>query len=210
MTITHAWERFLASDRRNAEDRAEVFVSAEDLVVIIADGAGGTPGGGSASDALVAAVSSELQRGGDSFDTRRWEKVFHETDAKLATHFYGETTGVLVVLGARGLVGVSAGDSEAWAVGATSIDDLTVHQRSARVGSGRIVAVTFERQALDGVLVVGSDGLFKYARPEAVAAIVRVDPPAEAARRLSELVRLSSGRLQDDLAVVVAGRARPD
>lgn len=210
MSIAHTWERLLASNRRNAEDRAEVFVSGGDLVIIIADGAGGTPGGGSASDALVAAVSSELQRGGDSFDTRRWEKVFHETDAKLAAHFSGETTGVLVVLSSRGLVGVSAGDSEAWAVGATSIDDLTVHQRSARVGSGRIVAVAFERQALDGVLVVGTDGLFKYATPEAVATIVRVNPPAEAARLLLKLVRLSSGRLQDDLAVVVAGRAQLD
>jgi hypothetical protein len=45
--------------------------------------------------------------------------------------------------------------------------------------------------------------------PEEVAAVVR-SSPAEAARRLSEQVRLSSGRLQDDFAVVVARRARLD
>jgi serine/threonine protein phosphatase PrpC len=207
MSTAYTWERLLASDRRNAEDRGEVFVAGDDLVIVIADGAGGTPGGGSACDALVAAVSDEIQRAGDSFDSRRWAKVFHETDAKLAGHLSGETTGVLVVLGARGLVGVSAGDSEAWVVSATSIDDLTVHQRRARVGSGRVAAVVFDRQALDGVLVVGTDGLFKYAAAEEVAAIVRVPPPDDAARRLSELVRLSSGRLQDDVAVVVARRS---
>jgi hypothetical protein len=104
---------------------------------------------------------------------------------------------------------VSAGDSEAWVVGPTSIDDLTVHQQRARVGSGRAAAVAFHRQALDGVLVVGTDGLFKYAAQERVAAIVRaLNPLVEAARCLSELVRLSSGRLQDDFAVVVARRAR--
>jgi serine/threonine protein phosphatase PrpC len=210
MSVVYAWERYLASDRSNAEDRAEVFASDEDLVVVIADGAGGTPGGGCASDALVAAVSSELQQGGDWFDSRRWERVFRETDAKLAAHFSGETTGTLVVLGERGLVGVSAGDSEVWVVGATSIDDLTVHQHRGRVGSGRVVPVSFERQALEGILLVGTDGLFKYAAPEDVAAVARVSLPAEAARRLSELVRLSSGRLQDDVAVVVARRARLD
>jgi serine/threonine protein phosphatase PrpC len=210
MSIAYTWERLLASDRRNAEDRAEVFVSGEDLVIAIADGAGGTPGGGSASDALVAAVSDEIQRAGDSFDSRRWAKVFCETDAKLAGRLSGETTGVLVVLGPRGLVGVSAGDTEAWVVGPTSIDDLTVHQQRARVGSGRIAAIPFHRPILDGILVVGTDGLFKYAVPEKVAAIVRVNFPADAARRLSEVVRLSSGRLQDDFAVVVARRALLD
>jgi serine/threonine protein phosphatase PrpC len=183
-------------------------VSGDELFIVIADGAGGTPGGGSASDALVAAVSDEIQRAGDSFDSRRWANVFCETDAKLAGRLSGETTGVLVVLGARGLVGVSAGDSEAWVVGATSIDDLTLHQQRTRVGSGRVAAVAFHRQALDGILVVGTDGLFKYSAPEVIAAIVRVNAPAEAARRLSELVRLSSGRLWDDVAVVVAGRCR--
>jgi serine/threonine protein phosphatase PrpC len=208
MSIEYTYARALASDRRNAEDRAELFASGQDVVIVVADGAGGIPGGRSASDALVDVVLDEVQRTSDAFDPQHWANVFHETDTRLAAKLSGETTGVVVVLGERGLIGVSAGDSEAWIVRATSFDDLTVHQRVARLGSGTVVAVAFARPSLDGTLVVGSDGLFKYAAADDIAAIVRSNPPSEAARKMSELVRLSSGRLQDDFAVVVAQRRR--
>ena len=48
----------------------------------------------------------------------------------------GETTGVVVVVTPRGLLGVSAGDSEAWVITASGIDDLTTAQNKKRVGSG--------------------------------------------------------------------------
>ena len=206
MSIKYDSTRVLASERRNTEDRAEIFESGEALVILVGDGAGGVTGGRSASDALVAAVADEVRRARDLFDARRWLELFHETDRKLADEISGETTGVLVALGVRGLVGVSAGDSEAWIVGATSIDDLTVHQHRARLGSGRVVAVTFARHALNGALVMGTDGLFKYAAAGDIAKILRGIPPQDAASRLLELVRLPSKKLQDDFAVVVARR----
>jgi hypothetical protein len=46
MSMVHTWERLLASDRRNAEDRAQVFMSGKYLVIVIADGAGRHAGRG--------------------------------------------------------------------------------------------------------------------------------------------------------------------
>jgi serine/threonine protein phosphatase PrpC len=44
MPYVHA--RLLGSSRRNSEDRAEIFQRGDDLVVVVADGAGGIRGGG--------------------------------------------------------------------------------------------------------------------------------------------------------------------
>jgi serine/threonine protein phosphatase PrpC len=101
------------------------------------------------------------------------------------------------------------GDSAAWVVGGAGIDDLTLGQRKARLGSGRAAPVSFRRDGLDGVLVVGTDGLFKYATPSRIRDAVRDRPPEEAAARLVELVRLPSGAFQDDVAVVVVARRYP-
>ena len=55
-------------------------------------------------------------------------------------------------------------------------------------------------------LIVGTDGLFKYATSEQIASVVRDSEVATAPERLTALVRLPSGRLHDDVAIVaVAG-----
>jgi serine/threonine protein phosphatase PrpC len=108
------------------------------------------------------------------------------------------------VLGPRGVVGISAGDSEAWVVTPTAADELTVgRQAKQRLGTNRVVPTTFERSALNGVLVVGSDGLFKFAAPDVIARVVRNNEFASAATLLIDLVRLRSGQMADDAAVVL-------
>jgi serine/threonine protein phosphatase PrpC len=121
---------------RATEDRAEVFERAGALVVVVADGAGGMRGGSTASDAVVEAVraclaSSEI----DPTDTRVWSRVLEAADSALAVALSGETTAVVVVLGAHGIVGVSAGDSEAWVVSDGAIDRLTEAQTTKRIGT---------------------------------------------------------------------------
>src|ERR1700722_5430130 len=138
--------RLLASSRPNPEDRAEVF---ERLVVVVADGAGGLRGGAAASEALVVAARAAGQDG--SFDGHappRWGRLFANGDASLSVKMTGETTGVVVVLSAAGIVGVSAGDSEAWIARPTTIDDLTREQSKVRLGSGRASPVVFGRARL--------------------------------------------------------------
>jgi serine/threonine protein phosphatase PrpC len=123
----------------------------------------------------------------------------------------GETTCVIIVVHEGGLFGASAGDSEAWIVRDDgTIDDLTAKQhKKRRIGSGRAVPVGFERASVVGTLLMGTDGLYRYARPEAIAEVVTTAAtPEDAAEGLVELVRPPSGEHIDDLAVVMVRFAR--
>jgi serine/threonine protein phosphatase PrpC len=196
--------RTLASGRQSSEDRAEVFERGDDLVIVVADGAGGMRGGAAASAALVDTVRAVAEDPTlDVYDDELWATLLKDADAMLATRMTGETTGVVLVLGAKGLTGVSVGDSEALIVGAKSVDDLTRGQETPRLGSGRAVPVAFRRGPLVGALLVSTDGLFKFASQARIAATVRDGEIARAAERLAALVQLPSGSFQDDVALVV-------
>ena len=191
-------DRALASSRASSEDRAEVFAHGDDTVIVVADGAGGVSGGGDASDLFVDAIRAAVGR--SELDL---VAVFGAVDRVLASRDAGETTAIVVVIGPRGLSGVSVGDSEAWVVTSHAVDDLTASQTRSRLGSGRAEPVAFTRATLDGTLVVGTDGLFKYASIDAIARAARETGSANA---MIDLVRLRSGALPDDVAVVL-GRA---
>jgi serine/threonine protein phosphatase PrpC len=204
MPAPYVHSRLLASDRRNSEDRVEVFERNDASVVVVADGAGGVRGGALASKALVETARAVTRNASlDVHDTALWTVLLKEVDATLAAKMAGETTGVVVIIGSKGLMGVSAGDSEAWIVTATSVDDLTMGQKKARLGSGRALPISFHRPGFDGVLVVGTDGLFRYATAERIVEALRGGDVERAAERLAALARLPSGGLQDDMGVVV-------
>jgi hypothetical protein len=83
---------------------------------------------------------------------------------------------VLAIAGDR-VAGVSCGDSGAWVVHPDRrVDDLTARQhRKLRLGGGRARPVSFSRPKLSGTFVIANDGIFNYARPERIAAIVLQD-----------------------------------
>lgn len=193
-----------AAAGRRSEDRAEVFAHDGTLIVVVADGAGGVAGGAAASDAIVRAVQAKSAGSPlDSFDVRAWSDVLVTADAELArSRDAGETTAVVIVVGPHGVLGVSAGDSEAWVVGPRA-DRLTAQQDRARVGTGRCRPTAFHRPQLGGVLVVATDGLFKYARSDAILAACAAADVSTLAERLVDLPKLRSGAYPDDLAVVV-------
>jgi serine/threonine protein phosphatase PrpC len=181
----------------------------DDLVVIaLADGGGGMRSGEAASRHLIAAVASAVNDREFLLEKAQpWVDLFHVADRALASNGPSETTGVVVVLGSGGLIGVSAGESEAWVVTPTSTDDLTVgQQRTARLGSNRAIVATFERPALNGVLLVASDGLFKHAASSVIARVVQTNAIDVAAELLVELVRLQSGKMADDVSVILVRR----
>jgi|HubBroStandDraft_1064217.scaffolds.fasta_scaffold03330_3 PPM family protein phosphatase len=208
MTNQYQYVQVSGSNREQSEDTAEVFERGDSLVLALADGAGGIRGGAMASRALLTAVRSAVQDPAATMsDARYWADLLRTTDTALAKHSGGETTGVVVVLGATKLIGASAGDSEAWVVHSKRVDDLTVGQDTQRrLGSGRAVPTTFERAGLAGVLLVATDGLFKYAAMEVIARVVLASPISVAAEQLIELVRLRSGKFHDDLAAILVAR----
>lgn len=100
------------------------------------------------------------------------------------------------------VVGASVGDSEAWAIGPDFVQRLTAEQNRERLGSGRAKSVAFDVEFARGtVLVVASDGLFRGASADAIVEAARSGVDA---RALAEVARGRSGRLYDDVGVVVA------
>jgi serine/threonine protein phosphatase PrpC len=185
-------------------DRAAVLEHEDTRIVVVADGAGGLPGGAEASDAVVDAVRARASvRPFDPYDLRVWSEVLTTTDVDLARSSEGgETTVIIAVVGPYGVVGVSVGDCEAWVVGPRR-DCLTEKQDRARLGSKRSRPTPFHRSRLSGVLVVGTDGLFRHARSEAIADACTAGDVSRIANRLVELPRLRSRAYPDDVALVV-------
>lgn len=198
----------LASSRAFSEDRVALHPVAGGLLVVVADGAGGFAGGGRAADLALELVARAVETAAfPLFLTGSWVELLDNVDHRIASDgVAGETTLVVVGVTEDGcVVGASCGDSGAWIIGDDGvIDELTAMQRRRRLGSGRAKPVAFERAALRGTLVVATDGLFSYAGREPIASIVAGHEELDAeAVALVEAVRLRSGSVQDDVAVVL-------
>lgn len=192
------------------EDCVAVHRLGDKLVVVVADGAGGIPGGDLAADAVVRGIAAAITNAPETF--QRVEGVvalLRRLDDDIERMpLAGEATAVVVVVTEHGVFGASCGDSGAWLVGEVGYDDLTADQRrTLRLGSGRTTPAPFVRAGVDGTLVVASDGLFNYARPETTCANARGISLTAAACGLVAAVRTTSGDLMDDVAVALVRRA---
>lgn len=186
------------------EDRVAVFPVLDARVLVLADGAGGRAGGAEAADGLIRRVGDRA-RALVSGAVHPAE-LLREVDATLAADpAAGETTAVVPVVSAGTVRGASVGDSGAWLVSPGGVRDLTRSRiRKPMVGSGSACPVAFGPAALEGRLLLASDGLLEYAPPERILAAAL--PPhglEQAARALIETVRYPSGALPDDVAVIL-------
>jgi PPM family protein phosphatase len=189
----------VAAAARTCQDRAQAWNLGETLVLAVADGAGGTSGGGTAAEAVISAVETAIAAA-TALDCAA---ILGAIDSQLAKSQAGLSTGVIVSVTHGKVTGASAGDSAAWLVRAAGHEDLTRGEaQKPLLGSGRCRPVTFSA-ALDGTLLLATDGLFKYARPELIAALARGPDLAAASKSLVELVRLPSGKLSDDVAAIL-------
>jgi len=201
-------EGYRDSYKTGIEDRAANIPCGNLLILSVADGAGGVSGGARAADQVVEilrreALDSLADPAGD-----RWRDALSRADERLANdRDAGETTAVVVAVSPTGVSGASVGDSQAWIVRADGCQDLTRRQeRKPLLGSGMAYPIAFECGFDAGTVLLGSDGLFKYAEPDSICRAAN-DPDIEAAAdRLLALVRLPSGNLKDDVAIILCRR----
>ncbi len=189
------------------EDRAGVVAAPDGLVLVVADGAGGTGGGADAADAVVAGA---LRRAPELLAGRATPAdVLATLDRQLArSGAPGQTTAVLALLDATHIRGASVGDSGTWLVTDAALHDLTAEQRrKPLLGTGEAVPVGFEHVGTAGTLLLASDGLLKYAGRDRLVVALRTIELADLPSVLVAAARLPGGALQDDVAVIVA-RAR--
>ena len=191
MLVAHAIA--IASARGRGQDRARVVISGGTMIVVVADGAGGTSNGAVAAQAIVDAVVADAPAPDACL-------VLSELDRQQ----HGQSTAVILSICDGAIGGASVGDSGAWLVREHDVTDLTEHQdRKPLVGAGcRPVPLSPARLA-GHTLLIATDGLLRYALPTHIARVARGADLGAAANALIELVRLPGGQLQDDVAVVL-------
>jgi serine/threonine protein phosphatase PrpC len=197
--VTNAFDVALVVESAGAEgqDRASVAPDHHGVVIALADGAGGTGGGEVAAQAVVDAVANNL--GAADFAA-----LLADLDSDPQRLGHGQTTAVVLRVASNRIVGASVGDSGAWIIADGVIVDLTgAQQRKPLLGSG-CLPIPFEGTLPAGAtLIVASDGLLRYAKRTELIRVAASDTVEAAASALLDLVRLPSGRLQDDVSIVV-------
>jgi serine/threonine protein phosphatase PrpC len=199
--LVHA-TRIEDARRGRGEDRIATVRLASSSVFVVADGAGGVAGGAAAADVLCKAVVEQCGRG----RVADWSEWLAQLDRSMAA---SRTTGLAAAVVAEvadgGVVtGASVGDCEAWAFAGGAPIDLTSGQvRKPLLGEGRALPVAFEARIGLGTLLMATDGLWKYMSRDRIAKAATLRPLDAATTALINGVRLKSGDLQDDIAVLI-------
>jgi serine/threonine protein phosphatase PrpC len=193
-SFIHATE--LCPRRGAGQDRISVSQARDRVVIALADGAGGAAGGERAARAVIDAVAAA--------QTDDWVAVLTELELDPDRLGPGQTTAVVVTATRDGLRGASVGDSGAWVIRDGRIEDLTQAQHRKPLLGDHSVAIPFRGGPLAGAtLLVASDGLLRHAPPEEIVRVASGPDLAAAARQLVALVRLPSGEVPDDIAIVL-------
>jgi serine/threonine protein phosphatase PrpC len=193
----------VASDRSTPEDAVRVVQADAITGFIVADGAGGLGGGARAAHLVVETLEGMMRSVGRATVTpASWCQFLLELDDRLLRDAdAGESTAVVAAIRDGLVTGASVGDSEAWLVTRGECQVLTSGQQRLRLGSGRAVPVGFETAVVnDSMIVAATDGLFHAARADAICAVLRTAPTPE---RLVALARSRSGKLYDDVGIVI-------
>lgn len=184
--------------RGTGQDRAAVLETDDGLLIGLADGAGGTGHGAIAAQAVIDAISHTASA------PPSWTALLSQLDRDPRRLGLGQTTAVVVSVTRDGIRGASVGDSAAWLLRGSHIDDLTAGQaRKPLLGAGCQPVALHAGPLAGATLLVASDGLFRYAKPADILHIASSPDLAAAATALVDLVRLPTGGLQDDVAIVL-------
>jgi PPM family protein phosphatase len=187
----------------SGQDRAIALpTEGRGYVVAVADGAGGTGGGAAAAERLIAVLTKMTEKA----PSTDWFAALCTFDDELSARpSGGQTTAVVAFVDHDRVVGASVGDSSAWLISATGeATDLTALQRrKPLLGSGEALPVEFEAERRGSRLLLATDGLTKYAPPARICSLVTKGTVVDALDALANCVRLPSGGLHDDVAVVL-------
>ena len=116
-----------------------------------------------AANAVIREIESEYL---NVHSAKEWASLLRQIDCRIGD---GETTAVVVDVRTLGIAGASVGDSRAVIVADGTVFDLTVNQkRKPLLGTGMAEPIGFAYQPLAGLLLVGMDGFFNYAKPNAI------------------------------------------
>lgn len=191
--------------RERSQDRAGIFPHKDGVVLVVADGAGGTARGEEAAQLVLEAVRALVSQSETLPDAAGWSDLLQALDPALA-RLGGQTTAVVASVSSTGIQGASVGDSIAWLLEGNHYQDLT--QRTPikpLLGSGEASLGVFLHQEAGGILLLASDGLWRYAPAQKICDVIHTQRGdlASAGQQLFQTVRLPSGALQDDVSIAL-------
>lgn len=190
------------------EDRVLVEHFGSRTLLVVADGAGGT-GSGAVAAALTCSIAAARLRTQGQGTPEDWARCLYEADQALV-RTGGQCTAVVVEVSEGRAFGASVGDSAAWMLTGKTVIDLTENQhRKPLLGSGDAMPMCFEPTEFSGRLLIATDGLFKYSTESDIAKRALGVAVNEAIEKLIAGVRLPSGALQDDVAIILMEDASP-
>lgn len=183
--------------RERCEDRIDIITNGDRTVIVVADGAGGTGDGHLAAESVIRETRANYAT---IQNATEWSTFLAQLDFRIST---GESTAVIVDLHPDRIVGASVGDSCVWVIDGSDTTDLTRTQsRKPLLGSHAATPAPFWHGALSGTLIVGSDGFFDYVKRDQITPMVARTDFFAIPRVCIDMVRLASGDLWDDTAVV--------
>lgn len=187
------------------QDRVKVIRKSDNLLIIIADGAGGIAYGSHAAEKAIQYIVEHEINNTEMFECNKWVKVISEIDKLIcADNESGETTLVVTAIKKNFFCGASVGDSGVWNIHADKLIDITENQyRKPLVGSGLAMPVPFEKYNYNGSLLIATDGLLKYAEKQRIIKSNNIKCIKAAAKEMIDSVRLKSGSLWDDTTFVL-------
>ncbi len=195
---------YLEQQSERGDDRLYVAKVGGSIWFCIADGAGGTGSGDRAGSYIIEAFA-ELTRIRDFNRAEDFESFLRKIDMDLVgERFGGEATAVLGKVENDLVLGASVGDSEAWLINSEYEYQLTNMQHAKPLlGSGNSIPIGFGPMPIDLCLLIGSDGLFKYSKHQDIRSQVL---NGSTAAEIAALAKTETGKLQDDISVILIGK----
>lgn len=186
------------------QDYAGYFTKDGVDFLFLADGAGGCGGGAKASQYLASFVQQNVS-GHRIHEPKFLYELLTAADYSLLDNVPGsQTTAIVIAIKDDFLYVSSVGDSHAWIVDKYSIKSLTEGKsHKAFIGSGKVNPLVSKTYFHDGILILASDGLWKYASSDRIIETLRQSPELLSSALLSDLARMKSGGLQDDISILL-------
>ena len=188
----------------SGDDSLELLQLDDCILFCIADGAGGSAGAKEASK-LVTQAAKELIMLQEFTNPDDFEGFLRKLDLEVSTNpSCGETTAIVGTIKGDVVVGASCGDSEAWIYSEKFDYELTgLQYNKPLIGSRKATPIGFGPLECSN-LVIGSDGLFKYADRNQIKE--HVMSKVAKSEDIAALAKKETGELQDDISVILLQR----
>lgn len=191
---------YLEQQNLKGDDALYVVEIGSSIWFCISDGAGGSGGGDKASLYVIETFKSLTSI--EKFDSPEdFESFLRKLDLELSVESNcGEATAIIGKIEDVTVVGASVGDSQAWLFNREYDYELTSMQNlKPLLGTGNALPIGFGPFSVDGAVLLGSDGLFKYINHRELQALLSTKTTA---REIAELAKEETGKLQDDISAI--------